>query len=190
MKNPVRYSTVILAGAAALSLAACGNDMPMGPGSMGMQVVSPGAMPGKPAFMSMSPAGGDMGVSTGASVTFRWDTPMGVGMEQFVDLHQGSLGGPTVPMGCIWSADQTQLTCTPTAPLRPGTRYVVHVGGGMMDANGQPIDIGQYGPGFGGQWIMGGMMGGFHAGTPWGGLGAGWRHSNGSFGMWFSFTTG
>ena len=41
----------------------------------------------------------------------------------------------------------------------------------------------------GGQWITGGMMGGSHAGGAWGMMGPGWRNSNGSYGMAFSFTT-
>ena len=138
MKHLVRYSAMILTAATALSVVGCGSDMPMGPGTMGSGPNGPGATPGDtPAFMSVIPAGGAMGVSPNAPITFRWGTPMGFGMEQFVDLHEDDLGGLTVPMSCAWSADQTTLTCTPTAPLQPGTRYVVHVGGGMLGVNGQ-----------------------------------------------------
>ena len=35
----------------------------------------------------------------------------------------------------------------------------------------------------------GGMMGTGHAGTAWGMMGGGWRHSNGAYGMAFTFTT-
>jgi hypothetical protein len=35
----------------------------------------------------------------------------------------------------------------------------------MVDATGQPVDMEQYGPGLGGQWIQGGMMGAGHGGT-------------------------
>jgi hypothetical protein len=81
------------------------------------------------------------------------------------------------------------LTCTPQAPLSARTTYVVHLGGGMMTQSGQPLDYAQYGPMMGGQWIMGGMMGGSHGGSPWGMMGSGWRNANGSYGMAFSFTT-
>jgi hypothetical protein len=111
-------------------------------------------------------------------------------MEQYVDLHMGDLSGPLVPMGCAWSANQTTLVCTPLSPLQPGTRYTIHVGGGMVDANGQVIDMDTYGPALGGQWVQGGMMGAGHGGTAWGMMGAGWHHSNGAYGMAFTFTTG
>jgi len=41
----------------------------------------------------------------------------------------------------------------------------------------------------GGQWIMGGMMGGSDGGGSWGMMGSGWRNTNGSYGMAFTFTT-
>lgn len=67
---------------------------------------------------------------------------------------------------------------------------VVHVGGGMMSQAGLPIDFDSHGPPVGGQWILGGMMGPAHGGHPWGMMGPGWRHANGSYGMQFAFTTG
>jgi hypothetical protein len=130
-----------------------------------------------------------MGVPVGIPLEFHWGTAMGAGMEQFVDLHMGDLARPVVPMSCAWSEGQTTLVCTPSSPLQPGTQYSVHVGGGMVDANGQVIDMGVYGPGFGGQWIQGGMMGTGHAGMAWGMMGGNWRHSNGAYGMAFTFTT-
>ena len=36
----------------------------------------------------------------------------------------------------------------------------------------------------------GGMMNGSHGGMGWGMMGANWRHTNGSYGMVFTFTTG
>ena len=126
---------------------------------------------------------------------------MGVGMEQFLDLHQGGLEGPVVPTTHTWSGDRTTLICTPVGPLAPGTQYTIHLGGGMVDVDGQPIDMDHYGPAFGGQWITGagqpgsGGPGGWHhggahhGGQPWGGLGRGWQHANGSYGMAFTFTT-
>jgi hypothetical protein len=125
----------------------------------------------------------------GTPLEFHWGTAMGAGMEQFVDLHMGDLSGSVVPMSCAWSGDQTTLVCTPSSPLQPGTQYTVHLGGGMVDVNGQLIDMDMYGLGFGGQWIQGGMMGTGHGGTAWGMMGGGWRHSNGAYGMAFTFTT-
>ena len=130
-----------------------------------------------------------MGVPVGTTLELHWGIGMGAGMEQFVDLHMGDVSGPVVPMSCAWSTDRTTLGCTPSSPLQGGTQYTMHVGGGMTGAAGQVIDMDQYGPGFGGQWIQGGMMGAGHGGTAWGMMGAGWRYSNGSFGMAFTFTT-
>lgn len=140
-------------------------------------------------FMSVAPQGGTTGVPVSGQVVLRFGAAMGVGMEQYVDLHTGDLGGPTVPMSLGWSADRATLTCTPQGPLAPHTSYVVHIGGGMMTQAGQQLDYAQYGPMMGGQWIMGGMMGSSHAGSPWGMMGPGWHNANGSYGMAFAFTT-
>jgi hypothetical protein len=66
---------------------------------------------------------------------------------------------------------------------------MIHLGGGMMDADDQPVNMEQHGLAMGGQWLMAGMMGGIHAGSPMHMLGAGWRGANGSYGMVFPFTT-
>jgi hypothetical protein len=147
-----------------LFLVACGGSGQMtGPGSGMMD--GPGAM--GVAFMSVSPQGGMMGVSTTTPLIFRFGGPMGVGMEQYFDLHMGDLAGPTVPMTCGWSADRTTLTCNPAAPLELYTTYTIHMGGGLTDGNGRPGGYDTHGP----------MMG------------SGWRNANGSYGMVFTFTT-
>ena len=130
-----------------------------------------------------------MGVSRTTSMVFRFGAAMATGMEQYLDLHMGDLAGRTMPMNCGWSEDRTTLTCIPQGPLAPHTSYVLHVGGGMMTQAGWALDCAQYGPMMGGQWVMGGTMGGFHAGASWGMMGANWRDANGNYGMAFSFTT-
>jgi hypothetical protein len=152
------------------------------PGPTGM----PAAYAG---LMSVDPGGGAMGVPAETSLELHWGVAMGAGMEQFVDLHMGDLAGPVVPMSYAWSGDQTTLVCTPSSPLQPGTQYAIHVGGGMVDADDQLMDMNMYGPGLGGQWIQGGMMGASHAGMGWGMMGPGWRHPDGPYGMVFTFTT-
>ena len=170
----------------ALLAAGCGgHDGPMmmtGPSGIGPQGHGP-------ALVSVTPAGGATGVATSTSLTLRFGAAMAVAMEQYVDLHVGSIAGPEVSMACAWSPDRTTLTCVPNAPLDPRTTYVFHVGGGMMTQAGQSIDYSLYGPGMGGQWLMGGMMGPTHAGRPWGMMEPGWHGSNGSYGMEFPFTT-
>jgi len=191
---------VVFAGSALLLLSGCGGHGdqmhgPMGPNG-GYQGTG-GNMGGMPAasagLLAVDPRAGAVGVSTSTSVQIRFGYGMGPGMEQWVDLHRGDLSGPVVPWSCGWSSDRSTLTCTPTSALDPGTRYVVHVGGGMTDANGQHVDFSS-GLGLGGTWIMGGMMGSMmgvgHAGGPWAGMGTGWMDpSNGAYGMAFFFTT-
>lgn len=141
------------------------------------------------AFMSVAPQGGAGGVPVSAPIVFRFGGAMGVGMEQYVDLHLGDLAGPEVPLACGWSADRSTLTCTPQGPLAPRTTYFIHVGGGMTTQAGQPLDYTQYGPMMGGEWILGGRMGASHGGGSWGMMGSGWRNTNGSYGLAFAFTT-
>lgn len=169
--------------AAAMLAAACGGegDMMTGPGGMS----GAGTM-----LLSVTPAGGAMGVSVNATMVVRFSGTMASGMEPFVDLHQGGLDGSVVAMGCAFSMDRRTLTCTPQAALMPRSAYTLHVGGGMRDATGRSVDMGQYGVAMGGQWVMGGMMGPSHAGGPWGMMGGNWQGANGSYGMAFPFTTG
>ena len=140
------------------------------------------------ALMSVSPAGGATGMAVGSPMTFRFSGAMGTGMEQYVDLHMGDLSGAEIAMSCAWSADRTQLTCTPSSPLASRTTYALHLGGGMMGSGGGAVDY-TAGLGMGGQWIMGGMMTGTHGGMGWGMMGGVWRNANGSYGMVFTFTT-
>jgi hypothetical protein len=139
--------------------------------------------------MSVSPAGSAVGVATTVDVVLRFGTGMAQGMEEYIDLHRGDLSGPTTPLSCLWSADRTALTCS-HEPLQSHARYWLHLGGGLMSRAGHPVDFDQHGPAYGGQWIQGGMMAGFHAGLPWGAMAPGWHARNGSYGMVFSFTTG
>ena len=118
----------------------------------------------------------------GANLSISFSHLMLQGMEQYVDLHEGDLDGPRVPIRCGWSSDRTTLGCTPDAPLEHQARYTLHIGGGMMDADDHPVDLGLMGPQMGGQWAMGGS----HHGPM---MGNAWRGSNGSYGMFFSFNT-
>jgi hypothetical protein len=177
-------ASISLALGLALLAVGCGagNDRTMMGASPGMG--RPGA-----AFISVTPQGGATGVPGSAPIVFRFGAVMGAGMEQYIDLHEGDLAGTAVPMHCSWSGDRTTLTCTPQGPLASRRTYGVHLGGGLMTHAGQPLDCGQYGPTMGGQWIMGGMMGGSHAGGSWGMMGPRWHNANGSYGMVFSFQT-
>jgi hypothetical protein len=168
-------------GAAAL-LAACSGSStgPTSPPSATTSVVG------------VSPAGGATNVSVGSVVTLNFDHAMMSGMEQYVALHRDSLLGPLVPGTMTWSDDRMHLTFTPGAPLAPHTTYVLHVGGGMIDSTGTPIDYGRCAE-FGGHGVTGGMMGdrdhmggGHRDGDE---MGPGWQGHDGGYGMEFAFTT-
>ncbi len=135
-------------------------------------------------LLSVSPRGGAADVPEIPDVTLRFDQSMLAGMEQSLVLHRGGLTGPTVPMNCSWSDGQTTLTCRPMQPLESASAYTIHIGGGMMDADGQVIAMGRNGMGMGGNVATGGMMGG-----QTGMMGTGWRDSKGAYGMSFGFTT-
>jgi hypothetical protein len=137
---------------------------------------------------TVSPAGGAANVATNASIVLTFSDSMGTGMEALMDLHMGTAAAATMPMTCTWSADRTTVTCTHAA-FAPGATYTLHVGGGMMDANGMPIGMGAMVNQMGGMWLQPGMMGGMHAGAPMSSMGSGWMGTNGNYGMTFTFTT-
>ena len=181
-KRMAGLGVLVVAGALGV---ACGSGNMTGSDGNGPGTGGPS---GGATFISESPAAGAMGVAVGTPLLFRFSGAMAAGMEQYVDLHMTDLSGAEVGMSCAWSADRTQLTCTPGSPLAPHTTYAMHLGGGMMSAGGAAVDY-TAGLGMGGQWIMGGMMTGTHGGMGWGMMGNGWRNANGSYGMVFTFTT-
>jgi hypothetical protein len=137
---------------------------------------------------SVTPPPGATSVSTTTTVVASFSQPMMAGMEQYVDLHQGGVDGPIMPMSCAWNGDRTTLTCTPNNPLAGGTQYTIHMGAGMMDGLGDMMDVADWTT-MGGQWATGGMMGGTHGGMAVGMMGAGWTDGSGHYGMLFPFTT-
>jgi len=162
-----------------LLIGACGND-----------ATAPSAGP-SPAtrLTALSPQGGATGVSPTVTMRMEFNAAMAAGMERYVDLHQGDVGGAVYPMTCSWSSDQSVLTCTPTTPLQSGTHYTLHLGAGMTSSAGSSVDMG---PGLemGGTWMQGSTVGGMHGGQPTSMMGSGWRGQNGSYGMLFSFQAG
>jgi hypothetical protein len=170
----------VLAGPLLVSLAvaACGGGDSIGPSAAATTEL-----------VSVVPSGGSTGVSASGPMVMTFSRPMMAGMEQYVDLHQGDASGPLVAITCTWSADRLTLTCVPGQSLQANAPYTLHMGGGMMDADDHPVDMGHQSQ-TGGQWLMPGMMGGMHGGAPMSGMGAGWKGANGSYGMVFTFTTG
>lgn len=143
--------------------------------------------PASASLTAVSPAPAAVSVAPGTTISLTFAQSMMTGMEQYMDLHQGAIDGPTVPMACGWNADRTLLTCSPSSPLAGGTQYTIHVGAGMTDSQGHMMDLAEWTT-MGGQWLTSGMMGGTHAGEPTGMMGAGWKHDS-HYGMLFAFTT-
>ncbi|MHB1864030.1 MAG: Ig-like domain-containing domain [Gemmatimonadaceae bacterium] len=134
------------------------------------------------------PAGGATGVNPSAPIVLTFTHAMQTGMAAYVSLHEGTLTGAAVAGVATWSTDRMTLTFTPTTALKAHTTYVLHMGGGMVDASGKTVDLSTC-PQFGGQPATGQMMGG--GGMMNGGeMGQGWQTPGGaSYGMVFTFTT-
>jgi hypothetical protein len=183
MKRFVPWSVSV---AALLGAVACGGSSQTG--SQMMTGASPTSTASTTVLAAVVPGGNSVAVPASTPIVMRFNRAMMAGMEKYMDLHEGDTSGPTMPMSCSWSSDRTVLTCQPATPLKAQTRYTIHVGDSMMDADDHPANM-DPGLAMGGQWLMNGMMGGMHAGSPMGMMGSGWLGSNGSYGMVFSFTT-
>ncbi len=147
------------------------------------------AAPAATALASVVPAGGAVGVDPTGIVTVTFNHALMAGMEKYAALHEGDVTRPVVAGSWALSPDRTTLTFTPAAALESLTKYTIHLGGGMMDASGRPVDM-DPGRMMGGQYAGGSMMGG--GGMMGGGsgmMGPGWQGANGMYGMVFSFTT-
>ncbi|HEU5174214.1 MAG TPA: Ig-like domain-containing protein [Gemmatimonadaceae bacterium] len=139
-----------------------------------------------PAVLAVVPASGATGVSLTAPVMVTFSHSMMPGMEANVLLHEGLLTGPVITGSAAWSTDRRTLTFTPSAALKPGTTYLLHLAPTLVAANGQGIDHGAC-TALGGQNVTGAMTGGGMMGS--GMMGSGWEMSSGSYGMIFRFTT-
>jgi Big-like domain-containing protein len=171
MRTPVSLACL---GALALGVVACSKS-PTSPAS-------------RTVVASVVPAGGSVAVPTGSPVMVTFSNPMQMGMQTYAALHMGSVSGPVVAGTWMWSGDRTRLTFTPTMPLQPHTAYTLHMGGGMLDAGGAPVDYQPCVDRMGGAWATPTMMGGGMMGDS-GMMGPGWRGPNGMYGMTFPFTT-
>lgn len=157
-------------------------------------VDGPTAGPDSPAVLAVLPAAGAQSIDPSAPIVITFSRPMMAGMEASVVLHEGTVAGSPVAGTAVWSGDRTMLTFTPGAPLKPRTTYVLHMSPGLLGQNGQAINLRSC-TALGGQTVTAGMMGtsatgGMMNGT-WGSgmMGNGWRAGDGTFGMYFTFTT-
>jgi hypothetical protein len=144
-------------------------------------------------LLSVTPAHGTADVTTTPTIEVRFDRPVAAGAAMLIALQVGDCPGPVVSGTWSRSTDGTALHFHPMDDLSPGTRYSIHVGGGMTDEDGNPIDMETHGPGLGGMWVTESMvmgMNGMGMGSMVSHAGAGWRHANGFYGLAFGFTTG
>lgn len=172
----MRHCFGVLAAALVVSSAACASSSSTAP---------PAATT---AIVAVVPAGGATGVDPAAPVVIAFSHAMPASTQMLVSLHEGSIGGPLVAGTTAWSASRDTLTFAPAAPLAPHTTYVLHVGGGMTDAAGEPVDYGRCDE-LGGERATRQMMQGGMMGTDGGEMGPGWQGRDGSYGMLFTFTT-
>ena len=110
-------------------------------------------------LVSVAPVGGATGIAVNTSITMRFTGPMMMSVDSEITLHQGDATGAVVPCTRSWSVDSMTLTMSPMSPLAAGTHYTIHLDAGMMDADGQFIDMTTHGMGMGGLCMGGGMMG-------------------------------
>ena len=164
-------------------------------GAWGCDHASTGPTTGQPAaLVSVSPQGGATGVDPHSRIMVTFSHAMRSGMEMYASLHEGDVTGSDVPCTAVWSMGRDTLMLTPSAPLKGGTTYTLHLGGGMKDANGNTVDMSDFGSHMGGQWATSAMMSGsgmMGGGGPMSGqeMGTGWAGPNGMYGMVFSFIT-
>ena len=195
--KPLDYSRCVsqFGGQWATSGMMGGNQNMMGPGWRGTNgtygmlftFTTSTAPVGSTGVASVSPAGGSTGVDRMAPIVVSFTGMMQAGMEMFAALHVGDVTGPVVPGSWTWDMNRTTMTFTPSTPLKSQTTYTVHLGGGMTDASGQPIDYSRCLSQFGGQWATSTMMGGMMGNQSM--MGPGWRAANGTYGLVFTFAT-
>ena len=160
-----------------LLLAACSTSTPVEVGST--------------ALLTTIPAAGGAGVDVNAQIEVRFDSPIAPGAGHPIALQVGDCPGPVVAGTWSRTADGMGLRFTSTQPLDPSTRYTIHVGGGLTDADGAIINLDLNGLALGGTWVtldmvmgMTGMgMGRSHSGPDW-------LYLNGMYGLAFAFNTG
>ena len=140
--------------------------------------------PPSPALVSIVPTQGSTSVDPTKPILLTFNMPMMAGTELLVVVHEGSLGGWQVPGSSSWSPDRRAMTFIPTTPLKPKTTYFVHLSPAIAGSNGRPMSLSSCGA-LGGTAVTGGMMGAATAGM----MGTGWQAADGTFGMFFTFTT-
>ena len=143
--------------------------------------------------LSVTPVSNATGISTSSPITITFSRAMMAGMELLVTLHEGTIVGPPVAGTFSWLLDRTSLTFAPSANLKPGTTYVLHLSPNLRDATGRGLGFAACAQRVGGQPVPQGMMSGgrMGGGNGAGMMGPGWQAGSGmwGYGMSFTFTT-
>lgn len=137
---------------------------------------------------AVAPAGGAVDVDPATPVRITFSGPMQMGMEQYAALHREGVTGPEVPGTWRRVDDGMALEFVPDGPLAAATLHTIHLGGGMMDADGDPVGLDSCVTWHDGQWATEGMMGGGMMGGR-SMMGTGWRGPGSTYGMLYTFTT-
>ena len=173
----------------ALGLAGCSGD------AMAPTMDDQADAAGETTLLSVQPAVGAQNVTTQTQVTVTFDGPVSADALALMALQEGACPAPVVAGQWQLADDGLSATFTPAMDLRPAMMYSLHVGGRLTDAMGRVVDIEQHGPGLGGEWVTMEMAGGMTGmgmgmgGTAVNHTGFGWMHSEGRYGLAFSFTT-
>ena len=137
---------------------------------------------------AVTPVGGAVAVEPTTPIEIAFSRSMMSGMEVYAALHRGTVAGPEVSGAWTWADDHMTLRFTPDAPLDSATAYAIHLGGGMMDGDGNALSYDSCLGDYGGDWVTAETMGGGMMGTR-DMMGPGWRGMNGMYGVMFAFRT-
>ena len=141
-------------------------------------------------ILHLAPPHAATAVDPSRPIVITFSHPLMRGMEAFVMLHEASVSGPLVPGTATWSPDRTVLTFTPAAALKARTTYVLHLAPALRALTGERLNRAAC-ERLGGRTVTPGMLGS----GPHGGMngnwspGHGWRATDGTLGMIFTFTT-
>lgn len=127
--------------AAPMALPGCGDNNNNVPGGTGETPSEPTQSGAATALVTISPTPGPATDTVGTPISLKFDGAMDTASARFVDLHQGSIDGPVVPMNCGWQLADSLLSCTATAaqPLQADAPYTLHIGAGMTGSNGEVL---------------------------------------------------
>jgi hypothetical protein len=130
-KNSVSILPAIVAAACAFFHAGCGGGVTRSaaPGNGGGDTSAP-------AVESVAPAAGSTGVPISASVVLTFSEPVD---ELSAEAAFGLYGGSGAVSGSFGPWSGKRMTFTPSSALLDGTVYLITVGAGTRDLNGNPM---------------------------------------------------